>query len=69
MVSQLRAYLLISLNFLEFPFNYFADHVEFGEVAMAPPSLTAKPRKADITDLKPRVISYATIWSVFMTPQ
>lgn len=35
-------------------FSAFKDEVAFGEVAMAPPSLTAKPRKADVDNDKPR---------------
>jgi len=31
------------------------DHVAFGEVAMEPPSLTARPRSAAQDDEKPRV--------------
>lgn len=28
--------------------DVFLDHVAFGEVAMAPPSLSAKPKKAPV---------------------
>jgi len=34
---------------------YISDDVAFGEVAMAPPLFTAKPRKADSEDSIPRV--------------
>ncbi|XP_045212289.2 coiled-coil domain-containing protein 137-like [Mercenaria mercenaria] len=35
-------------------FSAFKDDVAFGEVAMAPPSITAKPRKANMDSDKPR---------------
>lgn len=41
----------------ELGFEKFADKVEFGEVAMAPPSLSAKPRKADQKGTRPGVKS------------
>lgn len=31
----------------------FLDHVAFGEVAMAPPSLSAKPKKAPVKSQVP----------------
>ncbi|GAB1607261.1 hypothetical protein Ahia01_001009500 [Argonauta hians] len=35
-------------------FEHFKDNVVFGEVAMAPPVIKAKPRKAEVTNVVPR---------------
>ena len=53
-------------------FDHSTDEVKFGEVAMEPPSLSAKPRKAIETDEKQRVSELKfsiNRMSVFMVSQ